>query len=56
MEARLESYRAKKREAQEAEKRREHFWDIITLVSVRRKIFGQVTAGQVRENNVSIIA
>ena len=40
MESRLEAYRAKKRQAQEADQKREKYWDLITFASLRKRLFG----------------
>ena len=55
MESRLEAYRAKKRQVQEADQKREKYWDLITLASLRKRVFGSGdTAHHERQANVDV--
>ena len=55
MESRLEAYRAKKRQAQEADQKRTKYWDLITFASVRQRLFGSGgTVYQERQANVDV--
>ena len=55
MESRLEAYRAKKRQGQEADQRRVDYWDLITFAPIRRRLFGGgETVHQERQAGVDV--